>query len=449
MNRRRLQSWQWGAAILLLGFWGYQVPRTEAVPQATREVLPNGMIFLHVEQRELPLVTMSLTIPAGTLAETAAQAGLAHLTATLLQEGTATHSGEELAQAIAALGGQISFDAGRDTASGQITVLRSDLEEGLQLLSEMVLRPTFPEDELARNTNETIGQIRRSLQDPATVVQVTWRQTLYGNHPYGRRVIGREETLQALTREDVVHFHRDYYRPQGSIIVVVGNVSQEEAKTLLLDTFAGWTGAPQPFPDHPEMTSSGKLEVIKLDRDVSQAHILFGHTGIRRDHPDYYAVEVMNYILGGGGFESRLLTRIREEQGLAYSASSAFSTGLVGGTFMAGLSTKNATANQALQLFFETMRHLRQHPVSEQELADAKAHMIGSFPLNLTSNRELASIFTTLELFHLGLDYLERYPDLIRAVTRDDVQRVAHQYVHPNRGVLVILADLERVDVQY
>jgi zinc protease len=435
--------------LLLFGLWGYQIPRTEAVPQATREVLPNGMVLLHVEQRELPLVTVTLTLPAGTLAETAAQAGLAPLTAALLQEGTTTHSGEELAQEITTLGGRISFDAGRDTASGQMTVVRADLEKGLQLLAEMLLHPTFPEDELARKIHETIGQIRRSRQDPATVAQVTLRQALYGKHPYGRRVLGSEETLQALTRADVVRFHQNYYKPQGSIGVVVGDVSQEEAKTLLLHAFAGWTGAPQPFPDHPKMTSPDDLDVIKLDRDVSQAHILFGHAGIRRDHPDYYAVEVMNYILGSGGFESRLLTRIREEQGLAYSAWSAFSTGLVGGTFMAGLSTKNATANQALQLFFETMRHLQQQPVSEQELADAKAHMIGSFPLNLTSNRELASIFTTIELFHLGLDYLARYPDLIRAVTPDDVQRVARQYVHPDRGVLVILADLKRADVQY
>ena len=150
----------------------------------------------------------------------------------------------------------------------------------------------------------------------------------------------------------------DYYRPEGAIVVVVGDVAQDEAKKVLLDAFAGWTGAPQAFPHHPDIDLPDELDVITLDRDVSQAHILFGHSGIRRDHPDYYAIQVMNYILGGGGFESRLLTSIREEQGLAYNAWSAFPSGLVGGTFMTGLSTKNATANQALDLLFATMRHL-------------------------------------------------------------------------------------------
>jgi zinc protease len=191
----------------------------------------------------------------------------------------------------------------------------------------------------------------------------------------------------------------------------------------------------------------GTLEVVELDQEVSQAHIRFGHPGIERDHPDYYAVEVMNYILGGGGFESRLLTRIREEQGLAYSAWSSFETGLVGGTFAAGLSTQNPTAKQALQLLFEVMQQLQKQPVREQELADAKAFLTGSFPLNLTSNRHLAAVFTTIERFDLGLDYLERFPELIQAVTPQDVQRVARQHLNPNNGVLVILADLEQADL--
>jgi zinc protease len=300
--------------------------------------------------------------------------------------------------------------------------VRADLEDGLRLLSDMVLHPTFPPDELSRQINETMGQIRRRLQDPATQVQVAFREALYGNHPYGRRVMGSAATLPGLTQQDVSRFHRDYYRPEGAIAVMVGDVSQAAAKKLLQDAFAGWTGAPQPFPAHPEVSFPGTLEVVELDREVSQAHIRFGHPGIERDHPDYYAVEVMNYILGGGGFESRLLTRIREEQGLAYRAWSTFETGLVGGTFTAGLSTQNPTAKQALHLLFEAMQQLQKQPVREQELADAKAFLTGNFPLNLTSNRHLAAIFTTIERFDLGLDYLERFPELIQTVTQQDVQ---------------------------
>jgi zinc protease len=406
------------------------------------------MIFLHIEQRELPLVTVSLTLPAGTWSETAEQAGLAYLTAAMLPEGTTAHNGETLAQSIAALGGQIGFDTDRETAMGQVTVLRSDLEAGLGLLAEMILQPTFPPHELARQVNEAVGQIRRSLQNPAAQVRVSFRAALYGDHPYGRRVIGRVETLRALSREHVIRFHQDYYKPEGAIVVVVGDIAREEAKKVLWDAFHGWTGAPQPFPNHSAIRPPADLETVRLDQDVAQAHILFGHMGIPRHHPDYYAIQVMNYMLGGGGFESLLLSRIREEQGLAYSAWSTFTSGLVGGTFMAGLSTKNATANQALDLLFETMSHMRQHPVSEQVLADAKAFMIGSFPLDLTSNRELAAIFTEIERFNLGLDYLERFPHLIQAVTQQDILRAARQHVQPSRGVLVVLADMAQANLQ-
>jgi zinc protease len=432
---------------VFLGLLLCQVTIANALPQASREVLPNGMIYLHVEQRALPLVTVLISLPAGTLAETAQQAGLASLTAALLQEGTTTHSGTELAQAIDTLGGQIGFDADRDAATGYLTVVRADLKAGLRLLADMVRHPTFPQAEVARQVKEAIGQIQRSRQEPATQVQVAFREALYGKHPYGRRVMGSVSTLPSLSRQDVSRFHRDYYRPEGAIVVMVGDVTQEAGKKLLQEALAGWTGAPQPFPEHPEISFPDTLEVVKLDREVSQAHIRFGHPGIERNHPDYYAVEVMNYMLGGGGFESRLLTRIREERGLAYRAWSAFDTGLVGGTFTAGLSTQNATADEALPLLFGTMEQLQQQPVREQELADAKAFLVGNFPLNLASNRHLASIFTTIERFELGLDYLERFPELIRAVTRQDVQRVARQHLHPNAGVLVILADMDQAEL--
>lgn len=447
MKRTQSHRWEWIGLLCLLGFLCGS-SRTEAAPTATREVLSNGLIFLHVAQHELPLVTVSLTLPAGTMSETVKQAGLAALTADLVQEGTTTHQGETLAQAVAALGGQIGFKADRETATGQATVLRSDLEAGLKLLAEMTLHPTFAPNELTRKVNEMVGQIARRMQNPAIQVRDRFREMLYGDHPYGRRIIGRMETLRTLTRHDVTRFHRDYYKPEGAIVVVVGDVRQDEAKRALLAAFEGWTGVPQPWPNHPDIRAPTDLERVRIDRDVEQAHILFGHTGVPRQHPDYDALQVMNYILGGGGFESRLLTRIREEQGLAYSAWSAFASGRIGGTFMAGLGTQNSTANQALHLLFEALNDIQQHPVSEQELADAKAFMSGSFPLDMTSNRKLAAIFTEIERFNLGLDYVTRFSDLVQAVTRQDIQRVARRYLHPSQGVLVVLADMAQAKLQ-
>jgi zinc protease len=427
---------------------GFAACRSDATPQATRKVLPNGVVLLHVEQRQLPLVTVLLTLRAGVAAEPAARAGLANLTAQLLSEGTMSHTAVELRQAIDRLGGRIGFGVDRETMTGSATVLRVDLEAGVGLLAEMLLRPTFPMDEFARRVQENIAQIERDLQDPTTQASVVFRKTLYGDHPYGRMVRGSAETLRALSRQDVVQFHQDYYKPQDAIVVVVGDVTQGEAEALLLQVFANWTGAPRPRPDYAAPELPGTLQVVKIPRDVSQARIIFGHPSIRRTHPDYYAFQVMNYILGGGGFESRLMSRIREAQGLAYSAGSSLSAGLMGGTFQAGFGTKNATASQAMQVLFDELQRIRQQPVEAQELADAKAFLTGSFPLQLAETRDLASLFTSIELFDLGLDYVERFPALIRAVTQQDVQRVARDHLHPSNGVLVILADLEKAQVQ-
>ncbi|MFQ5912002.1 MAG: M16 family metallopeptidase [Nitrospinota bacterium] len=418
-------------------------------PLATRTVLPSGIVLLHSEQRALPIVTVRITFRAGAAVEPAEKAGLANLTATLLREGTQERTATELSEAIDALGGRIGFDANRDTSSGGITVLRSDVEEGMRLLAEMILRPSFPEKELQRAVKETIGRIERSKQNPASEARAAFRKALYGSHPYGRRVAGAVKTLRSIQREDLVRFHRDFYRPGGAIVAVVGDVSLQEAKGLLERVFPGWSGSPPPAPPHPEPKFPGSLKVSKIQRQVAQARILFGHPGIRRDNPDYYAVRVMNYILGGGGFESRILKTIREEQGLAYSAWSYFRHGLQGGSFQAGLGTRNETANRALDALFQEIRRIREKPVTERELADAKAFLTGSFALRLSGNRNTASFLTTVEMYGLGLDYVEKFPRLISAVTVADVLRVARKYLRPEDGVLLILADDEKAKLRY
>jgi zinc protease len=418
-------------------------------PVATRTVLPNGIILVHSEQRTLPLVTLRITLRASSAAEPADKAGLASLTASLLREGTKVRSATELDEAIDALGGRIGFSADADTSSGGLTLLRSDLETGMGFLAEMILQPSFPEKEFQRKVKETIGQIERSKQNPASQARVAFRKALYGSHPYGRRVVGDAKTLKVIRREDVVRFHRDYYRPKGAIVTVIGDVSLKEVREVIERAFPGWTGAPPSSKALSDLSFPDKREVVKIQRPVMQARILFGHPGVRRDNPDYYAVRVMNYILGGGGFESRILKTIREEQGLAYSAYSYFSYGLHGGTFQAGLGTKNETANRALDALFTEIQRIREKPVSDKELADAKAFITGSFPLGLSGNKNLASFFTQLEMYGLGLDFAERYPKLINAVTREDILRVAKKYLRPDKGVLLILADASKAKLRY
>ncbi len=417
--------------------------------RATRSVLPNGMILLHVEQRSLPLVTLRITFRAGAVDEPAEKAGLAALTANLMSEGTADRTAVGLQEAIEELGGRIGFSGGRDTSSGGMTVATTDLERGMQLFAEMLLHPSFPEKELQREVKETIGRIERSKQDPGSQARVAFRRALYGSHPYGRRLVGEVDSLRRIRRDDLVRFHRDHYRPKGAIAIVVGDIGRKAAEELLLKSLAGWVGSRPPTKSFARPKFPGSRKVEKIQRPVAQARVLFGHPGPLRNNPDYYAVRVMNYILGGGGFESRILKTIREEQGLAYSAWSYFSYGLQAGTFRAGLGTRNETANRALDALFEQIRRMRKEPVSEKELADAKAFITGSFPLGLAGNRNLASFYTNVELYNLGLDYIDRFPSLIRAVTRQDILRVAKKYLHPEDGILLILADGEKAKLKY
>ena len=445
-RRRRL------IALISAGFIFAVWLHTPAVAsyQATRSVLPNGMILLHVEQRSLPLVTLRITFRAGAVDEPAEKAGLAYLTANLMSEGNGRPHGDQASGSDRRTRGADRFQRGEGYVKRwDDVVATTDLKRGMRLFTEMLLRPSFPEKELQREVKETIGRIERSKQNPVSQARVAFRRALYGSHPYGRRLVGEVDSLRRIRRDDLVRFHRDHYRPKGAVAIVVGDISRKAAEELLLKSLTGWVGSRPPRKSFARPKFPGSRKVKKIQRPVAQARVLFGHPGPLRNNPDYYAVRVMNYILGGGGFESRILKTIREEQGLAYSAWSYFSYGLQAGTFRAGLGTRNETANRALDALFDQIRRMREEPIFEKELADAKAFITGSFPLGLAGNRNLASFYTNVELYGLGLDYVDRFPRLIRTVTRQDILRVARKYLHPEDGILLILADGEKAKLKY
>ena len=188
-----------------------------------------------------------------------------------------------------------------------------------------------------------------------------------------------------------------------------------------------------------------KQKVIKIQKNLKQANIILGHLGIRRDNPDYYAVSVMNYILGGGGFASRLMDNIRDNKGLAYDVHSFFSANKYAGSFQAGLQTKNESANTAIIEVFREMERIKAEPVSDKELSDAKSYLTGSFPLRIDSNRKIAGFLTAVEYYGLGLDYIDNYKKYIEAVTNEDIMRVAKKYLHTNNFVLVVVGDLGKI----
>lgn len=404
-----------------------------------REKLPNGLVWLFSEQSGLPLVTVKLLIKAGTLQEPQGKEGLANLTAGLLLSGTKKRAAAQIAEELDFLGAKLAAEGGDDFAQLSLTVLKKDLAQGLELLQDVLYYPAFAPPEVSRK----VAQIRASLEsdedEPMVVASRTFNKDLFGAFPYGHPVRGTQEGLAAITPQDLVEFHHRYWRPNNAILCVAGDLTLEEAQKWVTQIFGSWPAGEIPLPKLPPVPPLNDRRVVMVNKDISQANIILGNLGISRANPDFYALQVMNYILGGGGFASRLLDNIRVNRGLAYSVSSQFNPGLEPGPFAVALETKNASAREAVEQVLAEIKRIREDPVSVTELADAKSYLIGSFPRKMDALSKRAWLMGYAEFYGLGLDYPWRYPELIRNLTAADIQKAAWKYLHPDRFLLVVV----------
>ena len=411
---------------------------------AKRTVLNNGMVLLTSEQRALPMVSIELLIEAGSRYEPADQAGLANLTSKLLIYGTKQRTAVQISDTLDFIGASLEAGSGQDTTSVSMTVLKKDLTTGLELLADVLTQSTFPQAEIDRQKQAIIASIRAAEEEPGIVAAKAFAAALFPDSPYGRPVEGNEASVKALQQKSLRDFFARNYRPNRSIIAVVGDVSEQEIAKALNGALRNWAKG-EPSGQELVPAKIGESKVLRINKDLTQANIILGHNGVARGNPDYYALQVMNYVLGGGGFSSRAMDSIRNERGLAYSVYSYFAAEKSHGVFEFIMQTKNETAVEAIRIATEEMRHVREQPVTEQELNDAKDYLIGSFPLRFDTNRKVAGFLSQVEYFKLGLDYPDRYADLIRKVTRDDVQRVAKQYLQPERLITVIVGNLKKI----
>jgi len=409
-----------------------------------RMVLDNGIILLTSEQRALPMVSIELLIDAGARLDGAGQEGLANLAARLLTYGTQRRSALQISEALDFIGASLSTGCGENLSTVSMTILKKDLSTGLALLAEVLTQSTFPQEEIDRQKQSIVGLLKAREEDPGDIAERRFAAALFPKSPYGRPVEGTESSIRAISQKSLREFYERYYRPNRTILAVVGDVSAEEIADALDQGLRSWKKG-MPRDKLPAPSPSGAPATIRVDKDLTQANIIMGHDGVTRDHPDYYAIQVMNNILGGGGFSSRLMDSIRNERGLAYSVYSFFSADKSHGTFQVGMQTKNDSAREAMRIARQDMERIRRAPVSEQELNDAKAYLTGSFPLRLDTNRKVANFLALVEFFELGLDYPERYGELIRKVTGEDVLRVAKRHVRPEQLVTVIVGDQKEI----
>jgi zinc protease len=424
-------------------------PASAGKPLGKRIVLDNGMILLLSEKHTIPMVTISLAIKAGSTAEPSGKPGLASITGALLTQGTERRTAQQISSEIDYIGGSLSTGGGEDYASANLRVLKKDIAKGLDLLSDVLLRPAFDQKEIDRKVKATLAEIQRQKEEPSIVAEQAFEKGVFGEHPYGRTNDEVAAYLRKLTRQDIVDFYRARYSPGDTIIAVVGDVTEREIVRLLNRYFRGWTRKGQLLAAPVPVPVIEKTMVKKIEKNITQANINMGNIGIKRENPDFYPVMIMNYILGGGGFSSRLMDNIRDNKGLAYSVHSSFSAQKDSGIFEISVQTKNESANDVIAETLKEISRIQREQVSEKELTDAKAYLTGSFPLRMDTSAKIAGMLTSIEIYNLGLDYPQKYPALIKAVTREDIQRVAQKYLHPDRLVIVVVADQEKAKLAY
>jgi len=337
------------------------------------------------------------------------------------------------------LGASFSTGADRDTAHIKLKVLKKDLAETLKIFQDVLLNPRFSNQELQPMVQRLKGTLKSQEDEPGIVASRAFRRIVYGDYPYGFPEIGTAASLMKITGNDLFKFHRQYYYPNNAILTIVGDLTQAEAQKIVEEFFGSWKAGELPPPPPPPSPRLSHPTVAKIDKDISQANIILGQIGINRTNPDFYAFQIMNYILGGGGFSSRLMDNIRENRGLVYNVHSSFEPGLEPGPFDISLETKNASGGQAVTEVLQELERIRRDLISEKEFADAKAYLIGSLPMKMDSNAKRAALLGYVELFGLGLDYPWRYPGILNKVTRDDVLNVARKYLDPDHYALVVV----------
>ncbi|MFO0775650.1 MAG: pitrilysin family protein [Nitrospiraceae bacterium] len=436
------------ALVLVVGWASPFVSQADATElRPVRWTLPNGLIVLYLEQHALPMVDVHVLVKAGSAQDPNDKAGVANLTASLLDEGTTSRTSAQLAEQIEFVGGSLSARASEDFSNATLRILKKDVDLGFSLLSDIIQNPVFPKHEVERVRSEVLGQLQSEQDDPGTVAMRALSQMIFPGHPYRWPVSGTESTIPLIELKDVQAFHAQHYVPNQSILSLVGDVTQEEAAALVVKYFGGWKpgGVAPGKPTAAQPLAKPTLKLI--NKELTQSSIVLGHPGVSRSNPDYYAVTVLNYVFGAGGFGSRLMDTIRDKQGLAYGVTSQFDGRVAPGPFYISLQTRTEATNQAIASVLHELRAIRESPVSDQELADAKAYLMGSFALRLDTGTKLAQTLSLVELHNLGLDYFSQYPRWIDRVGKEDVLRAAKLYLDPHHYALVVVGDQSKAKV--
>lgn len=400
-------------------------PREAKLPEPVEKRLANGLRVIVVPKHDTPLVAARLMIRTGAAADPRDRTGVAALTAQVLTKGTRTRSAEEIARGIEALGATLEADAGWDMSGVDVSVMSSNMPKAMEYVADVVRNATFPQAELTRERSQAIDALQVSLRQPRTLANVVASRLIFGEAPYGRSREGTPETLAKIRRADLVSFHDIHYRPRNAVLVLAGDIKADAAFQLAQSAFGDWkAGTIEVAPARAAMNEGGRRVVVIDMPEAGQAAVVAGRYGIRRSDPAYVRALVANSILGGG-YSSRLNQEIRIRRGLSYGAGSSFDPRADVGPFTARTETKHESVPEVVGLITGEMTRLSGTAVPETELIPRKASLVGTFAQSLETTTGIVNRVSSLALYDLSLDEINRYVSSVQAVTAEDVQKFA------------------------
>jgi zinc protease len=420
-------------------------PRPYHFPDVTRKTLANGLEVLVTENHNAPIVSLRALVRSGSDHDTPELAGLASLVAELLDEGAGDRDAIRLAEDIGLLGGAMGTGSDWDASYISVDVLSRNLAPLVDILADIIQRPRFDDDSLERVRSERLMEILQQRDEPGAIAGKRFARLLYGTGAYGNSTSGNMESVARITNDDVRAFFGRHYLPNNAAIVIAGDVLAADAIALIEKAFASWQ--PGPDPGRPSVTpqpvDSSRIYLIDRPQAV-QSEIRIGHLGVPRSTEDYFALSVMNALLGGV-FNSRINLNLREKHGYTYGARSAFGFRRQPGPFVVSAPVRNEVTRESVNEVLNELRRIRTGDVEARELDDTKSYLMGVFPATVQSASDVASRLVDMELYDLPDDYFDHYRENIGAIGKAEVERVAQKYIDPDRALIVIVGNASQV----
>jgi zinc protease len=415
------------------------------LPPFKKVKLDNGITLLLMERREIPIVSFHFIVKGGSVADPAGHEGLASITAALLSKGSKNRTADQFSADLDFIGGSLNATAGYDYSSGSAEFMKKDLTTGLDLLTDVLLSPTFPQDEFAKLAKQRLDGLKAAKDRAQGVINTYFEAFFYGQHPYGRPVGGDEKSLAALSRDDAARFYESWYTPGNTILAVAGDFDTAEMTRILRERFGAWAARNSPVVTVPTPTPSTGRHLLLVDKpDSTQTYFEIGNLGITRTNPDRVLIEVVNTLFGGR-FTSMLNTDLRIKSGLTYGARSSFPQRKVAGPFVISSFTANPTTEKALDMALEVLRRLHEKGVTEADLKSAKTYIKGQFPPRIETTDRLAALLADLEFYGLDESDINTFYAKIDAMTVADARRIIQQYYPLDSLVFVLIGKADEI----